>query len=500
MINEFVFIAGLFVSGYALNSLLCSKLPKWVSITTAFFTGCINWVIICALYWLVASSINLRVVSIAVIIESIVFITITIIKKKLFPIHWKTLLFPMLYTILFCGFDILFLKFNITHATRDSLSYILLGKEMEFHGISELIWGAPGSIGYFTSLMQAPSRFLGIDYLYSFESIFSATFIMFFISAAYFYFSRNIGKVYALLFSVVMIAFMYSSKIMQYMFSYVISNHMSGVFLFISLFCYYAYFKNKNEKSWLALGAVFVMGFCLLRIDTPVIAMVLLILLSKFLEVSYKDSIRYVIPCVLFALFVDSSYLILYSVSPEKSLLDLSNIIALITIELMTIFYFVLGKNILFEKYIKRNIHIILSILFLLFLIFAFSTKFTHMTRSLVANISSSFITGGWGSTWLIILLWYVFYLDKCTNGFLAFLKYFIPSHYLVMLLLTNFSGSFHERWSGSGNRMFVQFFFVCVFFMTISLIQSMEGKSTASNSFRVIECKDVPPEPQQES
>ena len=491
MINEFAFIAGLYIAGLGINTFLCKQLPGWVGITTAFLIGCINWVIVSLLLWLITGRIIAWVAIIFITCEAIVLVIAAIKKIGMLQFSRRPFLFFVFYTVFFCGCAILFLNFNLTHATRDTLTYVMMGKSMEFSGISNLIWGPPSSIGYFTSVMQTPSRFLGVGYLQSILPMISTSFALFLFWAGVNCFRQSLGKWKAVLLSILFVTFMYSSMIMQYMFSYIHSNCVSGILLFASLFCYYSYHEDPTKKSWLALGSFFILGFCLLRVESTIFALLLLILISKYLNLSFENCMHYLFPCVVFSLVTDISYLFLGLRFLSKSLLDVSDIFGLLVVALFTACYFVFYRSRLLDKYIKRNVHIILSFLFTASLVIAFSTKFSEMLTSLLANTSSIFVMGGWGSSWMMIILCLVFLWGKVKNSYFAFLQYFIPFNYFIILLLSYFHKPYLEKWSGSGNRLFAQLFFVCALYIFISLIHLFRENGTDQSKLSISELSE---------
>jgi hypothetical protein len=481
MIKEFIFFIGLFLSGLSINSVFGKKVPSWFKIASAFFMGVLNWILISLIFLVFLNGTNTYIAIPVVIAESLICLFISLFKQKL-HISKKTIALLVIYFLLFSACEYLSLTRIDTTMTKDTIFYVLFGKDMMLNSLGNLKFALPGSLGFFTSLMQAPATALGVGFIRSFHPLLTFSFILFIVCWSNFDLSKKVGYVTANLIATAALFLMFSSSIMQFMFSYIHSNNACGIYLFLAIFSYYEYLDKDREKSWLVLGSLYLAGFCLFRVESNLITLLLLLLLSHFLNLTYKEKLRFLLPNAVFAILVNLACAYADTHSPINALLGTTMQYGLMAVELAFIGYLLISGFKPIGNWIDKYFEKVVPILITLAVAFAFITKFSHMFFSFKNNLSSFFVSGAWGTTWFIVFLLIGYLWNKSDNKFTLLLKYFTPSIYLIILMLSYVSSRYHDRWTNSANRMFVQLFYVCILFLITSLVSYFRTKRNATN------------------
>jgi hypothetical protein len=465
--TQIAFILWLYIFGILLGKGIRSKTPVWFLAPSAIFLGSTGWVIIGILTTLAAGKFNLLLTFALTFVVSLALQILASIKTK-DTFSKKDWLYAGIGGVATALAAFVFTKFNITNATTDSLFIIRLGQYFYESGFSSMLLTSPTSYGVFVSMMQASALPLGYDYLFALHPVFSTSFLVFYFVFTFRKLSFIKNKWFRSAVILASLGLVFSSIMMRFQFSFIHTNLIAGIYLFIALASFSMFHSEKDEK-WLFFAMAALTGFGLIRTENILFVLVLLILIVSYLEITFQQKLKFLLPYLaIFALWEFA--LMTFDAHNYKVMLDSQKLGALIGLLVVFMVMVVLTK----VKWISEKVIPILPKLmvigFCLVGVLFFILKPVLMFDSLVANLHALLLSGGWDATWYILipLLIFVFLLFKKSkrNNLLKFVNTGFLLYYPFILFLVFFREPYYARWTDSANRMFVQVLFFALFAM----------------------------------
>ena len=401
----------------------------------------------------------------------ITFMSIWIIKRNK-PIKKRAVTSIIIFSLIVLSLELFFSEYNFTNITPDSLYVLKMSQVIAKTGFTNLRWDSMASFGYFIGMMQAAAKLINVDYLYILQPMFSMSFIFLFGYILY-ELSEDYGSTLVrVLFSFAATLFLFSSTIMRFEFSYIHSNLITAIFLFLLIICY-IFWEKTTDQSWLIYAILSGLGFSLTRTENPI---TLLIFVTLFLGISrskYAQRVRYIAPMIGLVAFFEA--ILLFIDSPHvKEMINPSMVFVFVVLLSFYLVFLLISKFDIIEKWIFPHLHKILTFFSLTVLFCAIVIKTNHMVVSSITLFSSAVLQGGWTTCWLIVIpLLAIFSFRKAnTDPSFTLLQFGIPLYFIAILIMSFIDGHpyTNPRWSSSPNRMFTQILPLGLLLITLTL------------------------------
>lgn len=395
------------------------------------------------------------------------FLLLNIVRiRKNLPFSISLFLFDTLTGIVSASVALFFYKNNFSFASNDTFYIIIMARNILETGLTKWNFASPSGMGIFAPLLQIIGLLFQNDYTWFIQPLLSFFFYVLFI-----YFGFRAAKKYnisphlttAIL--VLIIAVMLSSNIIIIFTSYIHSNFLSGIFLFLGLLTLLSYLED-NKDQWLIFTTLFLIGFGLCRLENSVFVCVLIILLLAEGRIEWNKLLLTFSP---FLVFQSIWFYIIYSLhtnitsdqlSPNMLLLAIGGLISVL---LMLILVKNRHLKSLISNKVYRFLPHLLGLIFSLLLLF----KWDSTTENILTLFENGFILGNWYLFWVFILILSIFvcaYSPKIENQRLYL--YLIIIFFMQVIILGALRDPYHLYWTDSANRMLIHIIPIMVFFI----------------------------------
>ena len=475
MINQILFLFGLYVFGVFFGLLFKRQLPIALIGITGFLWGALFWVV---------GGMGLLTASIPYTPASmLVYFVILGIGMLVFHVRYQTwrissreLACLLATAFIFLLVVVLSSHFNLSTISQDSVVLISTGRNIAFRGFSQAVIKELTLRGGYLSLLQSASVFLGDGYLYASQPGFSITFFL-----ANIFLSHRIiyhlvpDKRLTLTLSLMTSLTLFSTYFIVYQFFYINTNMISAVYLFVAASAFWLAMIEENN-SWLLFGMLALLGFSLARNEAPLFSLVFLLLVISVGGVSYRVRLISILPFLIF-LILWYSYLYYRMgegtkiLNPERTMIIIGSL-------------FVLGLFVLLSEreWIKRLVlphfpKIMLGALLLILLVM-FILKPKPMIDSVYFSIMNMLAYGWWGITWLVFSIVFVISLAGLRVPFEELFFYGISCFFSLLLALSYFRNPYRLGWGDSANRMFTHILPIVVLYVLMKVAQGLSGSA----------------------
>lgn len=372
-----------------------------------------------------------------------------------------------------------FYSFNISFISNDSLFLILMGKDVVRTGFTEWYYASPSSMGIYMGLIQAMGVVLGLDYVWFIQPVLSLILI-----AAFIYFglksvSRYIhNKWISLLLVIGALLLFETTNIALVMLTYIHTNLTSGLFLFLVVTSLY-FGIEEDKQGWLALAGFALISFGLMRIENVIMALALILIYLSSGKLTKKQSSLTFIP---YLVIQGIWYFSLNFMEIDTYLSSMGKIQILLTsLACFAMIVVILTSQIRFIRWILKWAGKLFPYLLLAaWIIFGILKPELGLTniRALVTNL---FVSGHWGSFWVVVLVLLV--IGAKTGNFpqKRLLSGFLVSFVAIVEVLGFFRHPYHDLWTDSANRMMIHIV-PLVLFLVITQIAKAGAKHQADN------------------
>ena len=481
MIQQFIFLLLTFLLGLSFLSLFKKNLDKIFILILAFPSGFCLWaMVILSLLILGIPTMPLVVFSLDVVLL-LVFIVIHMIKKN---ISSKDLRLYIVICLIFSIFAFVFLGLNYSFVSNDSWLLIIGGKAINSGGqVPDLLLVSKGILSY---VYLSSANYFGFDYSYAlFPLSMLSLFGLFFYGLLSF---RNHGKVqidHKFYFCFLASLFIVSSFFVIFSMFYIISNVLTAVFTFLSLFSLYQRLETK-QRVWTVLSVLFLVQVALLRLEGGLFFLIPIIIFISRKEISEREKNAYagITIGIVFLWFMRLSY--------SLSNFNFHNIDTGYNFQIIGLF---LALYLMFLIYLLINrfpfINRMTTYLPLIFLIFLSGAwMFMLFTRGLyvkgaalmvIKRYGDLFINllkdGRWGVIWIALPILFIFaVLIKKVKHESVFTIYII-SFLLIFNSINIFRYGWRRGWGDSGNRMLLHVVFILAFYVFLKLASFIFSK-----------------------
>ena len=363
MTAQLLLIFSFFVTGMMFQFCLKKRAPLWFQLPTAFFWGALNWALLTLLSVLLLQEVSLVFLLVLNGVE-VVAALVRIILSKTLSFTKRDWLLILLYSGFFIVVAIVFSFFNLSRVSPDSLFLLKMADQIATSGFTHLTWTSPAAYGYFVSLVQAAASALKLDYLYLFQPVLTANFIVL-IFFTILHFTSALPRAWLrVLLGLTAVTFLFTSTMMRFQFAYIHTNLPSAAFLFSSVVALILLARTR-EEFWLTYAMAGFTGFGITRTENPLLLLLFLGLFLAITGTSWRQRTRIILPALaiilgslVVSLFVDTS-----SVNAGLSVqLPDAIIKGMIAVYFLFMLFIFISRTRWIEEKIIPNFHKLLSI------------------------------------------------------------------------------------------------------------------------------------------
>ena len=479
--EQFVFFALLYSVGLMLGLQFYRKLPLAFIVLTAFFWGVLIWVILAIVLCSLAFPFTFRLMA---GIETLIVIGLAVIflRKNSGNIQRVELLILLAAISLFLLATALLIRFNSANLTNDSYFIILFGQIIAYTGFYNSSILTPNAFGIFIPVIHSAAPFLNLDYLYAFQPLFS----LLFLGAMFYLINYTLLKIiqnviYAFFLSALGLFFFASTPGVLYHIFYIHTNFSAASYLFLSIVTFWLGQREDNH-AWFVFSILALLAFCLMRTETPIFALIIIVLMTTYLN--YRNRLTILLPLVLtMIIWLGVSYFLFPE--NEYAIVSESQTLLVIGFYVICAFFLLFSRHRMIEKFVIPYISHYLIVGAALGTMALFIAKPGHMLENLTNIAQNLFQAGGWGITWGLIffLLIFSYSLPRFKNDELFLLNIFV--FFLFILALGFFRGSYGSYrvlWTDSANRMSLHLLPLSIFYLAVKYGQIVDkGGKVAS-------------------
>lgn len=451
--SQVLFLIGLYGFGVYFGLLFKRQLPLVLIVITGFLWGALFWVLGGMTLLILTIPYTAASMSILFIIL-VIGISILHARNKTWQLSRRELIYISAFALVYLLILLLANQFNFSVASTDSIIYILTGRRIPYEGFSQSVMVELADRGAFLPLLQSASVFLGDDYIYAAQPAFGLS-----LAGIYFYLSHRIlghlhsDKRLALTLSILSGLVLFSTYFVVFQTFYIHTNLICAVYLFLSV-CGFWLASVEGEDSWMIVGMLALTGFSLARLESPVFALVFLVLLISYGKIPYRIRLVSILP-YLISLIIWYFYL-LRGVGDVDLTLDQTRILAIIGALAAVIFLVIFSEVNWIKRWVLPHLPKIMLGVLVLVVAFMVIQKPEHMYTSMKVTLKNVLESGRWGITWVVFAL--LFLISLFRPGFLReeYFFYGISSFLLLLLAISYFRVPYRVGWGDSANRMLV--------------------------------------------
>lgn len=349
-------------------------------------------------------------------------------------------------------------RFNLSVVNNDSLSQIIVGRNLAHDGFTRWNQGVLTDWGVFLPLVQSASVFVGEDYLYAFQPTLSLSFVAVFVYLCYRATRHRIaGWQFALAIVPTLILLMGTAFLIFQIFL-VHNNFPSSTYLLVAVGCFWLGLR-EGDNGWLVFGIAGLLGFSLLRIEAPLFALMIGAFALSGNPLTAAARRRYSLPFLLILAVWYGHFLTVNS--PVDGYL--SPFFALLFVGAFVLSAILLSSRIgVVEHTVLPNLHLLAVGAVVLMLVIGLATKPARMVDSLNSMLINTVILGDevlayydwWGFTWYILLAMIPLFFVKPAIPYERFLVLSSVMPIVLTLAIVVGRGPYRVSWEDSSHRM----------------------------------------------
>jgi hypothetical protein len=275
MINQVLFLLGLYTIGVLTGLLFKKHIPFIFIYLTGFLWGSLIWVIAGVSFLIVSipySALNMLLLAIAILIT----VAIIHIRRGTWRMTRSEILWLVGVMAAFVLVVSVAAQYNFSVASSDSVQQIMLGRNIANHGFTESATRELASWGVFLPILQSASVFLGDGYLYSAQPAFAFTLLL-----TFFYLSRRAarqsfsGARVAPAFALLATLALASTYFIVFQAFYIHNSLIAATYLFVAIGSFWLALSERNNV-WLVFAMLALTGFSISRTESPLFALIYL--------------------------------------------------------------------------------------------------------------------------------------------------------------------------------------------------------------------------------
>ena len=288
-----MFYIGLQVLGLVCTLPLSRKIPRWFLVSTSFLWGMLLWMgcsLVIVLLGIPYSWLSTGIFLLLILIVSVYFIINTGTYK--IPVRDWLLIAGSLVAIILLS--TLLTETSYVFSTTDSFNYIYHGKVLARSGFVPWTINNFTKLGSFSSIIQMSSHLLPGEYISGYQTILAVELLFVVYIGTWNELKQEFRSATALIISTALILVLGSVTFLEHAF-YIHNNLPAGLLLFLTLFSFWHYFKT-NHREWSLIGSIALVGFSFTRIEGPLYAVLILLIIISIQPQPYKKTLRMVLP------------------------------------------------------------------------------------------------------------------------------------------------------------------------------------------------------------
>lgn len=342
-------------------------------------------------------------------------------------------------------------------ATEDSFSIIFHGRGLVESGL------VPWSISQFTEwgvivpVIQMAAGLFSFDYLSGYQTILAVCLIAILFLGMFHELKNYFPLITSLIIAGAFILVLATKQFLNHSF-YIHNNLTASIFLLLAIYSYWKFIKS-NEDDWMILGSISITAFSFSRIEGPIYAILIILLVVSIKLSSYKQTLTMVVPYALIAIAWHVALLL----SGGQNQLLSSNNILIILIALISLLILAF-----FSSKLKPLLSVMpLLILTVLFfgVVLAILVEPEHMITSITNYWQNLVHMYSWGWTWFVLLFFVplIFWQSEQLpeNWFLI---HTIGAYILVIILIALARTPYRLGETDSSNRLMIQILPIILF------------------------------------
>jgi hypothetical protein len=444
-----LFYVFLYLLGFLIVLPLARNIPLWLLSASGFAWGLLIWmagslVILFAgvqFNWL-PMGLLLTPLAAAALILNLRFKTFKIAAQQPLPFLAGLLVVSALAWLL--------TRYSYVYATTDSFNYINHGTVLARSGLVPWTIDSFSKLGSFSSLIQMNSQLLPGDFLSGYQTILAVSLLVVVFFSSLKVLQERFSKLVSLGISALLILLLCSKIFLNHSF-YIHNNLPAALLMFL---CVYAFwnFIASDSSEWAILGVAGLIGFSFTRIEGPLYAALILLLVIGSKELPYRRILGLVLPYTTIALLW---HLFLLTSVTQNAILSQTNLLLIIaalgglTLLALASKWLIPLLNVLPEIILA----LLASGLALLILI-----EPDHMITSLThfwQNLTNIYF---WGWTWFAVLAFVPFiYPDRSSLPRNRMLTFCFAGFVLIILALSIARNPYRLGQTDSANRLMLQ-------------------------------------------
>lgn len=478
MINQILFLFGLYAFGVFFGLLFKRGFPPALIGITGFLWGALFWVV----GGILMSTISIPYTPVSMLILFILLVIgfgIIHIKNKTWGLSRRELACLLPIALVFLLVLILASQFNFSYVSSDSIVQISTGRRIAYEGFSSGVIEEFSLRGVFLPQLQSASVFLGDGYLYAAQPAFGLSFALIF----YFLSHRIISlllpdKRLALALTILTSLALFSTYFIAFQFFYIHNSMISAVYLFMGVSAFWLA-AVEEKGSWMTFGILGLLGFSLARNEAPIFALIFLVLAISADRIPYRIRLRSILTYL--ALLVLWYLYLLWRMgggtkilNPEKTLVIVG---VLVAFALLVIF----SESKWVKRFVLPHLPKIMLGSLALILVLMVSQKQDHMVGSLYVSILNMLQFGRWGVTWLVFSLLFLVSIPGPRVPREELFLYGISSFFGLLMLIVYFRNPYRIGWYDSANRMLTHILPIIVLYILMKAAQGLSKESILS-------------------
>jgi hypothetical protein len=284
-VTSLFFLVGVFLQGLLWALVHGRELGVRVCALVAFPLGLLIWVALCLVFLLTPLPFGASgLFGVWTVLGGVAVVRLSSASGqggRVAVSEWRELVIGLLmFVLLAAGLT----HWNLAVLTVDSLAVIDKGRMFAFYGLIEG-GHALSTRGVFMSIAQGSSVLIGVDYLPALAPLLGLCLLGSFVflgaraladrgAAGDEGMPRSSGSRWALGAAILAGLAMMSPYFMILQLFYVHANLPAALYLFLFAACF-ALAEREGESAWLVFAFAFLLGFCLQRVEAPIIALVM---------------------------------------------------------------------------------------------------------------------------------------------------------------------------------------------------------------------------------
>lgn len=325
--------------------------------------------------------------------------------------------------------------------------------------------------GVFLAAIHSNSFLSGEYIFYSYAPLMSLSLILVYLFSLHRIFDfYTFQQKYKIKFILLSLSILLLSNLFIYSFFVIHTGMISALFLFLFVM-HWLWYENSYHNEHLIFASLALLGFSLLRIESPLIGVLFLFLLLSKQTISLKKK-----QSVLFfflIIFIIWYFFLFFHIPTEHDLLGNKEITIMLLFFSLSLIFVGLLKFSYFQKlynYLDNN----LVYLFLVVTIGLILYAPKHMLLSILHIFQNLFVTGGWGLTWyfLTTLFIYIRYIKKIKRfSQLDKLEIIVMLYFLFTYIIVIARVPYRLGDGDSANRMILHIFPLIVFYLSVYMM-----------------------------